>query len=190
VSVPEEVVVAMDMSFELRMQGLWNDCKAVTAMVLESVHDFSGKVPIVVGYSETAQVLDPAALSELELDYVFGTNVQHALQVARYALDKKHGPKRVLSVSEVDPSAHCVTNGDVQFNFPPTEETRRITLNEARACAMAGIRIDILLLTPTSPFEELAKRIASECGGSVTFLSGPKPRRDEIHAFMSDVDMG
>ena len=178
------------MSFELRMQGLWNECKAVTAMVLESVHDVSGEVPMVVGYSETAQILDPAALAELELDYVFGTNVQHALQVARNALDEEHGRTRVLLVSEVDPSAHCLTNGDAQFNYPPTEETRRITLNEARACAMAGIRIDILLLTPTSPFEKLAKSIAAECGGSVTFLSGSEPMRHEIQAFVSGVDSG
>ena len=185
----EAVVVAMDMSFELRMQDLWNDCKAVTAMVLESVHDFSGQVPIVVGYSETAQILNPAALSELELDYVFGTNVQHALQLARIALDEESGRKRVLLVAEVDPSAHCVTNDYAQFTYPPTEETRRITLNVARICAIAGIRVDILLLTPTSPFGELAKSIASECGGSVTFLSGPRPKRGEVQAFISSIDM-
>jgi uncharacterized protein with von Willebrand factor type A (vWA) domain len=188
--MPEAVVVAMDMSFALRMQALWNDCKAVTAMVLESVHDFSGEVPIVVGYSETAQILDPATLSKLELDYVFGTNVQHALQVARYALDEKSGSRRVLLVAEVDASAHGVTNDDVQFTYPPTDETRRVTLNEARLSAMAGIRVDILLLTPTSPFGELAKSIAIECGGSVTFLSGSRPMRGEIQAFMSSVDLG
>jgi len=73
--MPEAVVVAMDMSFELRTQDLWNDCGAATAVVLESVHDFSSEVPILVGYSETAHILDPAALSELEIDYVFGTNI-------------------------------------------------------------------------------------------------------------------
>jgi hypothetical protein len=54
---------------------------------------------------------------------------------------------------------------------------------------VAGIQIDILLLTPASPFRELAKSIASECGGSVTFLSGPGPKRDEVQAFMSSVGM-
>jgi uncharacterized protein with von Willebrand factor type A (vWA) domain len=144
---------------------------------------------------ETAQILDPAFLSELELDYIFGTNVQHALQVARDALDGERGRKRVLLVAEVDPSAHCATDDYVQFTYPPTEETRRITLNEAHNCAIhncaiAGIRIDILLLTPTSPFGEFAKSIASECGGSVTLLSRPRPMRNEIQGFMSSIGMG
>jgi uncharacterized protein with von Willebrand factor type A (vWA) domain len=185
--MPEAVVVAMDMSLGLLMKDLWDDCKALTAMVHESVRSASGEVPILVGYSETAQILDPSTLSELELDYVYGTNVQHALQVARYALDEERGFKRVLLVAEEDASAYCISDDYAQFDYPPTEETRRITLNEARYCATAGIRIDILLLTPTSPFGEFATSIASECDGTVTFLSGQRPRRDEIEAIMSSI---
>jgi hypothetical protein len=48
--MPGALVVAADMSFELLMKDLWNDCKA-----------------IVVGYSETARLLDPATLADLEL---------------------------------------------------------------------------------------------------------------------------
>jgi uncharacterized protein with von Willebrand factor type A (vWA) domain len=188
--MPEAVVVAMDMSFDLLMKDLWNDCKAVSALVLESVHAFSGEVPIVVGYSEKAHILDSTALSGLELDYVYGTNVQHALQVARYSLDDEAEHKRVLFVAQVDPSAHCVTNDYVQFDYPPTEETRTITLKEARYCAAAGIRVDFLLLTPTSPFGEFARILASECGGSVTFLSGSEATGDEIEGFMSRIKLG
>jgi uncharacterized protein with von Willebrand factor type A (vWA) domain len=188
--MPEAVVVAMDMSFGLLMKDIWKDCKAVTTMVIESVHDSLGEIPIVIGYSENAQILDPSTFSELEIDYIYGTNVQHALQVARHALENERGTKRVLFVSEVDPTAHCVANDDVQFNYPPTEETRSHTLNEARACATAGIRVDILLLTPTSSFGEFAKRIASECGGTVTFLSGPRAAMDEIQAFTSRINLG
>ena len=183
-------MVAINMSLDLRMQDFWTDCKAVTTMVVESVRVSSGEEPIVVGYSETAQVLDSAALSELEIDHVYGTNVQHALQVARHALDGAQGSKRVLLVAENDASSHCITNDDVQFDYPPTEETRKITLNEARVCALAGIRIDILLLTPASRFREFAERIASECEGTVSSLSGPQPTIDEVQAFMASTGMG
>jgi uncharacterized protein with von Willebrand factor type A (vWA) domain len=187
--MPQAVAIAMDMSFDLLIRQLWSDSKAGTTMVVESLREFSGEMPIVVGYAETAQILDPADFPELEIDYIYGTNVQHALQVARYALDEKHGRKRVLLVAEADPTAHCITNGDVQFDYPPTEETRDITLNEARLCALAGIRIDVLLLTPDSQFRGFADRIASECGGSVRSLSLPLPAKDEVRAIMSSLDM-
>jgi uncharacterized protein with von Willebrand factor type A (vWA) domain len=189
VQMGEEVVVAMDMTIHLVLRDLWGECKAATALVIESLRHNVDRPPIVIGYNEFAQALDPATVPELEPDFVFGTNVQGALQMARYSLDEANGQKRVVFIAEADASAYCEADGNIRFEYPPTEENRQITLNEARACSIAGIRIDFLLLTPTAPIDEFARSRAWESGGLVSHLSGTRPLEDDVHTFLSDIGL-
>jgi uncharacterized protein with von Willebrand factor type A (vWA) domain len=185
----EEVVVAMDMTVDLLMSDLWVKCKAATSLIVETLWLDLGHPPTIIGYSEVAHVLDPAIPPEWEPIVVYGANVQHALQMARYQLDEVTGHKRVIIIANTDASTFSNVDGSTQFDYPPSEECRRVTLNEARACSIARIRVDFLLLTPTAPIGEMASSLASECGGLVFRLSEAESLNGEVHAFLSDIDV-
>jgi uncharacterized protein with von Willebrand factor type A (vWA) domain len=182
-------VLAVDISLDLPMRGLWDACRQAAVMAAGSIRARQGLTPLVIGFNESARWLDISDLADVEYDAVYGTNVQHALSIARYALDGAGAAKRILFIAETEPSSYCDAHGESHFDFPPTPETRRITLNEARACAIAGIRVDLLLLTVDSKFRPLAAEIAKECGGSVETLSGPMPTAEQIEKFLTDVGL-
>jgi uncharacterized protein with von Willebrand factor type A (vWA) domain len=178
-------VLAVDLSFDLRMRGLWEVCRQAAVMAADSIRARQGLSPLVIGFNDSARWLDVSDLADLECNAVYGTNVQHALSLARYELDGAGAAKRILLIAEAEPTSHCDAHGESYFDFPPSPETRRITLNEARACAIAGIRVDLLLLTIDSKFRPLAAEIAKECGGSMESLSGPMPTSMQIEEFLS-----
>jgi uncharacterized protein with von Willebrand factor type A (vWA) domain len=182
-------VIAVDVSLRLPMRGLWDACRRSAAMAADSIRTRQGLAPLVVGFNDYAKRIDVSDLADLECDAVYGTNVQHALSMARYALDEGRGARRILFVAETEPSSYCDVDGEAYFYFPPTPEVKRITLNEARACALAGIRVDFLLLTTDSPFRPLAAEIAEGCGGCVQSISGPMPTANEIEEFLDDIGL-
>jgi uncharacterized protein with von Willebrand factor type A (vWA) domain len=135
-------VVAVDVSLRLQMRGLWDACRRAAAIAADSIRTRQGLAPLVVGFNDYARWIDVSDLADLECDAVYGTNVQHALSMARYALDGGRGAERILFVAETEPSSYCDVDGEACFYSPPTHEVKRITLNEARACAIAGIRVE------------------------------------------------
>lgn len=78
-------------------------------------------------------------------------------------------------------------DGHMQFDFPPRAEMKRITLNEARYCQLAGIRCDFLLLTEESKFRDVAEQMAALSGGVVVACSEHKPIEAEVQSFLSDL---
>jgi uncharacterized protein with von Willebrand factor type A (vWA) domain len=182
-------VVAVDISLRLPMQGLWDCCIQTALMTVESIRIRQGLTPLIIGFNESARWLSLSELANLEYESVYGTNVQHALSMARFALDGASGTRRILFVAEIEPSAHCDAGGKVYFDSPPSPETRQTTLNEARACAIAGIRVDFLLLTSDSELGPLAAEVAAECGGSVTALSEAMPMADGIENLLDGIGM-
>ncbi len=173
----------MDMSLDLLMRGLWARCKEVTALAIALLNEDASPSPALIGYSEIAHELEPSEMEALEVDYVYGTNVQHALQLA-----KSYHPQRVLFVADTEPTAHMVDDRDPFFMSPPIPETAERTLGEAQDCSTVGIRLDFLLLRAESEFRGLASELARECQGTVGTLSGS---RDEVEVqdFLSTVGL-
>jgi uncharacterized protein with von Willebrand factor type A (vWA) domain len=179
-----ETVVAMDMSLDLLLRDTWTLCKEVVASALQLIGDTAGSSPKLIGYSETARLVDPAALSELNVEYVYGTNVQDALRLAR-----SQCPQRVVFVADSEPSAHLQDSGDSFFMFPPIAETAERTLDEAQLCHSEGIRLDFLLLSPASEFRTLASDLAALSGGGVELLSNTSRPAEEVRDFLTLVNL-
>ena len=99
----------------------------------------------VIAYSEAARSVTIEEAAEPGLDYVYGSNLQHALLIARLA-DRTTGSSRIVLVTYNVPSAHHDSGSDVFFNYPPVPETLEATRREASSAASDGIRIDALLI--------------------------------------------
>jgi hypothetical protein len=100
----------------------------------------------VVRYSETAWLASTADVDEHEIDDSgHGSNLQHALLVARDACNESGADRMVVVVSSF-PSAHILLGGEVFFNYPPVLGTFLATTDEATLLASDGVRLDAVVL--------------------------------------------
>jgi uncharacterized protein with von Willebrand factor type A (vWA) domain len=106
------------------------------AMALQTL--ISSKFPRdylgIVGFSEVAREIRPDEVPTAMWDYVYGTNLQHALALARRMLAHEHGSKQIIVVTDGEPTAHVDDAGEVWFNYPPIPETLRRTMAEVIRC--------------------------------------------------------
>jgi len=144
-------VLLIDMSRSMLHNGCWDAAKR-TALALDTL--IRSKYPRdmleLIGFSATAHDLDVTDLPTLEWnEYNYGTNLQHALELARERLRPERGRNRqVIVITDGEPTAY-IDNGEVRFNYPPTPETFEATLREVLRCTREDIRINVFLLEQT-----------------------------------------
>ncbi len=140
-------VVLVDLSLSMPMRDSFLAAKKV-AMALHALissrfpRDFLG----LVGFSELARELAPRDLPEVSWDFVYGTNIQHALALARRMLAHQHGTKQVILITDGEPTAHIQEDGEVFFCYPSAPETLEATMAEVIRATREGIRINTFLL--------------------------------------------
>jgi uncharacterized protein with von Willebrand factor type A (vWA) domain len=145
-------VLMVDLSLSMPMRDNFLAAKKV-AIALHTListrfpRDFLG----LVGFSEVAREIRAEDLPEVSWDFVYGTNMQHGLLLARRMLAHKPGTKQVIMITDGEPTAHLVParDGDgfeVSFSYPPVPETVRATLAEVVRCTRAGITINTFML--------------------------------------------
>ena len=99
-----------------------------------------------ITYSEVARDTSlEEALTEGP-DHLYGSNLQHALLLARVA-SRTTGSTRVVLITYSLPSAHHVS-GKPFFMVPPVPATLEATRREVENCALDGIEIDVFLVAP------------------------------------------
>ena len=130
--------------------------------------DFLG----IVGFSEVAREIRPDEIPTAMWDYVYGTNLQHALALARRMLAHQHGTKQIIVVTDGEPTAHVDDYGEVFFNYPPVPETLRRTMAEVIRCTRAGIVINTFALDLQRTHYPFVEQIARVNGGR-TFYTTP-----------------
>jgi uncharacterized protein with von Willebrand factor type A (vWA) domain len=166
-------VLALDLSLSMPMRDNFLAAKKV-AMALHAL--ISSKYPQdylgLVGFSEVARTLRPEQLPEVSWDFVWGTNLQHALLLARRLLARQPGSRQVILVTDGEPTAHVLPDGEVFFHYPPTRETIEATLLEAARCTAEGIRINTFMLDATERLRSFVERLARLNRGRV-FLTTP-----------------
>src|SRR5207248_7707151 len=141
-------VLMIDMSRSMFLRGCFLAAKKV-AIALDSLirSQFPRDSLYVVGFSNHAVELKPRSLPGIALnDYVYGTNMQHGLQVARALLAKHRGNRQIIMVTDGEPTAHLDERGRTFFAYPPTFRTIQETLREVRRCTRDRIVINTFML--------------------------------------------
>ena len=147
-------MLLLDLSLSMPMRDNFVPAKKM-AMALHTListrfpRDYLG----LVGFSEVAREIEPEDLPTVSWDYVYGTNLQHGLILARKMLAHQQGTKQIILVTDGEPTAHIVPiDGGldyfVDFNYPPIPETLELTLAEVMRCTKANITINTFLLDP------------------------------------------
>jgi uncharacterized protein with von Willebrand factor type A (vWA) domain len=156
-------VLLLDMSRSMLLRGCSTAAKRV-AMALHSL--ISTKYPRdrlwVVGFAYYAREIPPEAIATLSpYEFEYGTNLQHALVLARGLLGRRGGNKEIVVITDGEPTAH-IANGQVEFAYPPTVRTMQSTLREVGRCTREGIVINTFMLERSrylSEFVDLMSRI-------------------------------
>jgi uncharacterized protein with von Willebrand factor type A (vWA) domain len=170
--VRSSTVLMLDLSLSMPMRDNFLPAKKV-AMALHSListtfpRDYLG----IVGFSEVARELRAEQLPEVSWDFVYGTNMQHAFQIARRLLARQSGTKQVIMITDGEPTAHITASGEVFFNYPPVHETVEATLREVARCTREGIRINTFMLDPTHHLKSFIEKLTAMNRGRAFFTT-------------------
>jgi uncharacterized protein with von Willebrand factor type A (vWA) domain len=168
------IALLVDMSYSMELRGMWGEAKT-TALALHAL--VSTKYPQdkieIIGFSDYARVMTPTMLIEHDWDRVQGTNLHHALMLARRFLDRhRTSDPIILVITDGEPTAHIAADGFADFAWPPTRETVAATLAEVERCTRRGAKINVFMLDDEPGLVHFMKELGRRNGGRV-FL--PKP---------------
>ena len=119
-------VLLLDLSLSMPMRDNFVPAKKM-AMALHTListrfpRDYLG----LVGFSEVARVIEPEDLPTVSWDYVYGTNLQHGLILARKMLAHQQGTKQIILVTDGEPTAHVIPYDGGRRATTSTSTTRR-----------------------------------------------------------------
>ena len=173
-------VLMLDLSLSMPMRDNFLPAKKV-AMALHSLittrfpRDWLG----MVGFSETAREITAQQLPEVSWDFVYGTNMQHGFAIARRLLARQHGTKQIIMITDGEPTAHILDNGEPFFSYPPVRETVDATLREVVRCTNDGIRINTFMLDPTPHLRHFVERL-TELNRGRAFFTTPETLGDYV----------
>jgi uncharacterized protein with von Willebrand factor type A (vWA) domain len=142
-------VLMIDLSRSMLLRGCFVAAKRVV-MALNSLirMQYPRDNLYIVGFSDRAREMKPEDLPEIDWsEYVYGTNLQHGLMLARHLLARhKSGTRQVIVITDGEPTAHIEEDGEVYFNYPPTYRTYQETLREVLRCTRERIVINTFML--------------------------------------------
>ena len=165
-------VLMIDMSRSMFLRGCFLAAKKV-AIALDSLirSQFPRDNLYVVGFSNHAVELRPQSLPSISLnDYVYGTNMQHGLQLARSLLRRHRGNKQIVMVTDGEPTAH-LEGGQVFFAYPPTFRTIQQTLQEVQRCTRDRIVINTFMLERGAYLADFINQVTRINRGRAFFVS-------------------
>jgi uncharacterized protein with von Willebrand factor type A (vWA) domain len=163
----------LDLSFSMPLRGHWVPAKRM-ALALHAL--IEGRYPndtlYLVGFSDYARRMQPEDLTGAGWERVYGTNMQHAFNLAgRLLAQHPRATKQVIMVTDGEPTAHLV--GDqAYFNWPPVPETINKTLQEAMRLSKAGVTINVFMLEDTPGLQKFMERLARLTNGRIFQTSG------------------
>ncbi len=170
--VQAATALLIDLSLSMPMRGNWVAAKKV-ALALHAL--ISTQFPrdrlFLVGFSDYARQIQPEELPGLGWEEVYGTNMQHALLIARRLLGEHRGASRqVLLVTDGEPTAH-LEGEQVYFSWPPVPKTFEETLKEVARCTKEGITINTFMLDQSPYLMRFVERISQLNQGRAFFTS-------------------
>ena len=165
-------VLCIDLSMSMPMRDNFIPAKKM-AMALQNL--ISTKFPRdylgLVVFSEVAREVKATELPTVMWDYIYGTNLQHALALSRSMLAHQHGTKQIIVVTDGEPTAHINRWGEPEFNYPPLPETLRLTMAEVVRCTRANITINTFALDLERTHYPFVEQIAEVNGGRTFYTT-------------------
>lgn len=164
-------VLLLDVSLSMPMRDNFLSAKKV-AMALHALissqfpRDYLG----LVSFGRVAREVPPERLPEMSWDFEWGTNMQHALLLARRMLSRQTGTKQVIMVTDGEPTAH-IEGGEAYFQYPPSPVTIEETLKEVMRCTREGIRINTFMLDETYYLRSFVERMTKLNQGRAFFTT-------------------
>jgi uncharacterized protein with von Willebrand factor type A (vWA) domain len=166
-------VLLVDLSLSMFMSGRLQAAKR-TAMALDSLirTQFPKDNLHIIGFSRVAAEIKKEDLPFINWNgYEHGTNIHHALRLARKKLDaERSGNKQIILISDGEPTAH-MEGENVYFQFPPSFRTLSFTLGEVKRCTQKGIVINTFMLDESSYFSSFVIQMARLNRGRVFFTN-------------------
>ncbi|MGE3413123.1 MAG: VWA domain-containing protein [Dehalococcoidia bacterium] len=169
-------VVMVDLSWSMALRGSFQAAKKV-ALALHNLisAQYARDNLYVIGFSAYARELKVSELPYVRWDEsVLGTNMHHALMLARKLLARhRGGTRQVIMISDGEPTAH-LERGRSQFSYPPSPVTIRETLKEVKRCTQEGITINTFMLDRNYYLKEFVNQLAKINGGRVFYTTPEK----------------
>jgi uncharacterized protein with von Willebrand factor type A (vWA) domain len=170
------VALCVDLSWSMYAEGRWGSMKQ-TALALG--HLIATKFPQdalqIIGFDRWARPLTTPQLAATEPAMAQGTNLQHALALARRHVVRHPGAEPVvLVVTDGEPTAHLEPDGEPVFHWPTLPETLRLTLREVDQLARSGITLNTFVLGDDPGLRRFVDAVARRAGGRVF---APSPDR-------------
>ena len=107
-------------------------------------------------------------LAAIEPDMVQGTNLQHALRLAgRHLRRHSSSDPVVLVVTDGEPTAHLLDDGEAVFSWPPTRETIVETVTEIDLLTRYGAVLNFFMLGEDPGLRRFVDAVARRSGGRV-----------------------
>lgn len=165
-------VLMVDLSLSMPMRNNFLAAKKVAMALHALIHaqypsDYLG----LVGFSTIARELTPEQLPEVSWDFGFGTNMAHGFMLARRLLARQSGTKQVIMITDGEPTAHLLENGQPFFSYPPSPETVAATLAEVNRLTRENIRINTFMLDSTSYLKDFVERMTKLNRGRAFFTT-------------------
>lgn len=163
------VVLLVDVSFSMAAEGRWVPMKR-TALALHHLVStrFRGDRLQMVAFGRYAQSMDIAQLTALPALREQGTNLHHGLLLAgRFFRQHPSMQHVLLVVTDGEPTAHLLADGDSWFNWPPDRETIRATVTELDRLGRAGVQATFFRLGDDPGLERFIQRLARRIDGRV-----------------------
>ncbi|WP_336923645.1 hypothetical protein [Aquipuribacter sp. SD81] len=171
------VALCVDLSFSMVSEGRWAPMKR-TALALGHLVEtrYARDALQVIGFDRYAREMTTTELAHVEPAFVQGTNLAHALSLARRHVGRHpDATPVVLVVTDGEPTAHLETwadgTGGVQseavFSWPPLPETVEATVREVDALTRMRVPVDTVMLGDDPGLVRFVDAIARRNGGRV-----------------------
>jgi uncharacterized protein with von Willebrand factor type A (vWA) domain len=161
----------LDLSFSMPLRGHFVHAKRM-ALALHAL--IEGRYPhdhlYMIGFSDYARQMQPQDLTAAGWERVYGTNMQHALHLARRLLARHpRATRQVIMVTDGEPTAH-LEGEEAFFSWPPVPKTIRLTLSEALKLSKAGVTLNVFMLEDAPGLVRFMERLARLTGGRVFLM--------------------
>jgi uncharacterized protein with von Willebrand factor type A (vWA) domain len=156
-------VLMLDMSRSMLLRGCFLAAKKVALALNHLIRtQFPRDALYIVGFSAYARELKPEALPQIDWsEYEYGTNLHHALMLARTLLARhKTQNKQIIVITDGEPTAH-LEDGQSYFNYPPSYRTIQETLREVTRCTRDRIVINTFMLERTYDLTEFVNQMTA-----------------------------